>query len=219
MDYQLQDLKDRLRAKRDRMDRNDAVRLHRAISWLQSAEKYAEDQDIQFISLWVAFNTLYGIDEDIHASLGERDLFQRYVHKLCKHDADKAIYNCLWDKFSGPIRTLISNQYVFSPFWTAVRSSDSSGDWKESFSKSEKATKSFLAMQKVPELLSVVLDRLYVLRNQLMHGGATYQSQINRQQVTDGAHILATLLPIVVHIMLEASDEEWGQIRYPVVED
>ena len=34
-----------------------------------------------------------------------------------------------------------------------------------------------------------------MLRNQLMHGGASYQSQVNRQQVTDGAHILSFLLP------------------------
>ena len=34
-----------------------------------------------------------------------------------------------------------------------------------------------------------VFDRLYVLRNQLVHGGSTWNSGINRTQVRDGAAI------------------------------
>jgi hypothetical protein len=65
--------------------------------------------------------------------------------------------------------------------------------------------------------LGVVLDRLYVLRNQLIHGGATFQSQVNRQQVVDGCNMLAVLMPIIIEIMLEARDDDWGPIFYPVI--
>ena len=33
-----------------------------------------------------------------------------------------------------------------------------------------------LGKEDVPQLLSVIFDRLYTLRNQLFHGGATYSS-------------------------------------------
>lgn len=74
-----------------------------------------------------------------------------------------------------------------------------------------------LSRQNVPELLAIVLDRLFVLRNQILHGGATYQSQLNRKQVNDGVQLLIALLPIVIEIMLSTPDEDWGDIYYPVV--
>jgi len=62
-----------------------------------------------------------------------------------------------------------------------------------------------------------VLDRLYVLRNQLVHGGATWGGQTNRAQVRDGAAILGTLVPIMLALMMQADDEAFAGIAYPVV--
>jgi len=66
-------------------------------------------------------------------------------------------------------------------------------------------------------VLSIVLDRLYVLRNQLVHGGATWQSAANRRQVRDGAQILTSLLPIVIDLMMADDAPDFGGIAYPVV--
>jgi hypothetical protein len=38
------------------------IRLHRAISWLKSAEKQDGNLDLKFISLWIAFNASYAVD-------------------------------------------------------------------------------------------------------------------------------------------------------------
>lgn len=46
-----------------------------------------------------------------------------------------------------------------------------------------------------PRLLSIVLDRLSVLRNQRIHGGATWASAVNHAQVKDGADILGVGCP------------------------
>lgn len=52
-------------------------------------------------------------------------------------------------------------------------------------------------------VLSVTFDRLYVLRDQLIHGGATWNSQVNRGQLRDWVAILTVLVPLVVGAMLE----------------
>jgi len=75
----------------------------------------------------------------------------------------------------------------------------------------------FLSVKNVEGLLEVVLDRLYTLRNQLMHGGSTFKSDVNRSQVKDGNNMLKLLVPIVIEIMLINKDENWGDIYYPVV--
>ena len=67
-------------------------------------------------------------------------------------------------------------------------------------------------------VLAVIFDRLYVLRNQLMHGSATWNSSVNRDQVRDSASILGQLVPAIISIMLDSSSEVWGDPRYPVVD-
>ena len=61
---------------------------------------------------------------------------------------------------------------------------DGSGRWEASFAASRKLALQALMEQKTDVVLSIVLDRLYVRRNQLVHGGVA-----NRQQVHDGAAI------------------------------
>ena len=67
-------------------------------------------------------------------------------------------------------------------------------------------------------ILSILFDRLYVLRNQLVHGGATWNGSVNRDQVRDGAAVLGTLLPIFIEIMMDNPGQNWGKPFYPVVD-
>jgi hypothetical protein len=43
----------------------------------------------------------------------------------------------------------------------------------------------------------------YVLRNQLVHGGSTWNSGVNSAQVRDGAEILGFLMPLFIDIMMD----------------
>jgi hypothetical protein len=79
-------LQDALRDRRKGMGSSHAARLHRAVSWLRCAEEYAEtDADISFISLWIAFNALYSVDDNQfdHSFRGD---FAKYAAKLVEID-------------------------------------------------------------------------------------------------------------------------------------
>ena len=68
------------------------------------------------------------------------------------------------------------------------------------------------------KIFAVTFDRLYVLRNQVVHGGATWNSSVNRDQINDGARTLGDVVPIVVHLMMENPNQLWGDPCYSVVE-
>ena len=91
----------------------------------------------------------------------------------------------------------------------------SSARWEASVDASRKLALHALMEKKTGVVLSIVLDRLYVLRNQLVHGGATWNSAANRQQVRDGAAILMAVVPVVVDILIDAADGEFGAVAYP----
>lgn len=214
---QAEALHNKLREKRDNMNKNHAVRLHRAISWLKCAETYSEsDDDVAIITVWVSFNACYAIDEGL-ADLYEKEKFGRFSFQVCELDEGNNIYNLLWVKFGQFVRLLLDNQYIYAPFWRDVKTGEDS--WQEQFSKSNRRALSALKRHDTPKLLEIVLDRLYVLRNQLVHGGATYNSYVNRDQVRDGKNLLLHLMPIIIEIMMEHTEVDWGEIYFPVVED
>jgi len=56
-----------------------------------------------------------------------------------------------------------------------------------------------------------------MLRNQLIHGGATWQSAVNRDQIRDAVAILSKFVPIVINFMKDNSNELWGEANYPLI--
>ncbi len=123
-------------------------------------------------------------------------------------DNDRIVYNAIWMKFNGPIKALLKNKFVFQPFW------DDSPNWKQRFYDSQDDIEQELLSRKTRTILVRMFGRLYVLRNQLLHGGATWQGPVNREQVEDGAAIMAFLVPHLVNLMLDNPNVDWRQPRY-----
>ena len=209
-------LKDRHRAVREGQPEATAIRIHRAISWLARAEREADDADARFIFLWIALNAAYASEFGFERT--ERDQTRTFLAQVLAGDTQRQLHAVVFRQFSGPIRTLVENRFVFEPFWRAMREHDGSGRWEQSFAASRKLALQALMEQKTDVVLSIVLDRLYVLRNQLVHGGATWNSVANRQQVHDGAAILMALVPVVLGIMIEAEGAEYGAVSFPYVQ-
>ena len=208
-------LKERHRAVRDSQDVQTSTRFHRAISWLIRAEQETSDNDARFIFQWVALNATYAREFGNNES--ERERFRQFVNMVLALDTEKTIHNALYQRFSGPIRTLINNKFVFEPFWVALRTHDPSNSWEARFADSNELAFSALLNNKTAVLLEIVFSRLYVLRNQLVHGGATWNSRVNRHQVKDGANILGTILPLIISVMLDHPQHDFGEVLYPVV--
>ena len=212
-------LKAKQRSLRSEFPENMGLRVHRSISWIGRAEAEPDDFDSRFLFLWIAFNAAYADElglQDI--APGERSTFSDYFERVVALDTEQRIYNAIWQSFSGPIRTLLQNRYVFSPFWKHHNGIGGFDDWEERFRSSAHSFSLSLQAHDTPRILSFVFDRLYVLRNQLMHGGSTWNSSVNRHQVRDGATILGFLIPVFVDVMMENPHVDWGSPFYPVVE-
>ena len=191
------------------------LRIHRALSWLIRSEQVEDDPDTRFILQWIALSAAYA--REFGREESERDRARGFVGILVGLDKDKRLHKALFDQFTGPIRTLIDNKFTFEPFWTAMRNHDASTRWQESFASSKKAALGAVVKGDTAKVLGIVFDRLYVVRNQLVHGGATWNGQVNRSQITDGTAILGALVPLLIAIMMEHPAQNYGDVLYPVV--
>lgn len=212
------ELKQKHRALRDNFTNAISTRIHRALSWLDRAEQNQDDQDGKFIFLWIAFNAAYGQEHDKYYN-SETELFNEFVTKLVGLDHNKALYNLVWEQFSSHIRVLLDNQYVFQPFWDYQKGLKSQSEWERQFAQEKGLIKVALSSEQTDKVIGIILRRLYTLRNQLMHGGATWNGQVNRQQISDGVAIMESLVPIMIDLMLDNPIKFHGAPSYPLIGD
>ncbi len=209
-------LREQHRARRAHQSQELATRLHRAISWLQRAEGDGDD-DTRYIHLWIALNAAYASEFDFEDS--ERTRAARFFERIVAADAQRQLHALLFRQFTGPIRTLLGNRYVFEPFWRGLREHDAHEHWKGRFEAANKAAMAAMLENRTADVLRTVLDRLYVLRNQLVHGGATWNSRLNRAQLRDGCAILGALTPTMVSIMTQGQGFDDDAVAYPALPD
>jgi len=218
MAYTFEHLKAIQRQKRDAFQEALSLRTHRALSWLHRAEQEEDDEDARFIFLWIAFNAAYANEIHNRQDFSEKRLLLSFLNRLIEADKDDLIYKAVWEHFPKSIRLLLGNKYVFQPFWEYQNGRMEEQHWLELFERSKYAANRALGRMDTKKVLAIVFDRLYVLRNQIVHGGSTWNSGVNRSQVSDSAKILGFIVPIVIHLMMENAHQGWGDPCYPVVE-
>lgn len=192
------------------------LRIHRGLSWLKKSVELDSDLDLKFMSLWISFNAIYAQDLAFNQ---DKQAFRQFLYLICQKDQEDKIYHVLWNKLSQPIRLLLENPYVYQGFWDYQNQKISQQSWKEDFEQERKTVHKALKEKASVDILLIVFNRLYTLRNQIIHGGATCNSSVNRWQLQNACNILAALLPSFIFVMLEnAQSLDLGKPFYPVVQ-
>jgi hypothetical protein len=132
---------------------------------------------------------------------------------LLKNGQDE-IHEIIYERFSQEVRSILDNEFILTSFWA------DKDNWEVKLKNEKREVQEALRDRKQTiYILTILFRRLYVLRNQIFHGGATWQGKLNRQQVKDGASLLGYLLPVLLIIMMENPNDNWGEIAYPPTDD
>ena len=196
---------------------NLQLRLRRSISWLGRAEceMNRNDHDAAFIFYWIAFNAAYA-EGHTESELRAR---RKYLRKVIKLDTKRGsdIHRLLEKELLASITTLLDNKYLFDPFWNYYKRKSGYDDWEKEFDRNRCRAYNALDIGDTMIVLHTLFERLTVLRNQLLHGGATWDGSVNRPQVENGARIMASLIPQFVDLMMKNPRRDWGKNFYPLI--
>lgn len=215
LSYQV--LKTQQRKDRESYPINLGLRVHRALSWLDRAEQAEGDQDAQFIFLWIAFNAAYANETDDYHRFTEQETFKNFINRLCDLDSKSHLEDLVWKEFTGSIRVLLNNKFVFQPFWDFHNNKKSEQEWQDDFATANAFANKALGHKNTSAVLSVIFSRLYTLRNQTLHGGSTWNSSVNRDQIRDAVQFLKKFVPFTIDIMMDNAAQIWGEPCYPVI--
>lgn len=216
--YAFAALKARHREVRDELPENLSLRIHRALSWLHCAERHEDDPDSRFIFLWISFNAAYAHEIPNRWETPERHLLRDFLEEIIRADSRNIIRDIVWNDYPSSIRLLIDNRYLYQQFWDLHNRLMPESEWQSIFGNAKKAAHKALGRQDTNRVLAIVFERLYILRNQLVHGGATWGGAVNRSQIRDATNLMGHIVPALISIMLDDKPELTGKPCFLVVE-
>lgn len=195
------------------------VRLCRVETWLRRAEAalVADDADVAFVLYWIAFNAAYA--RDVSPRIPDTlTAIRRYFNDLLDVDHRNAVRDAIWNDCNDQIHSVVDIEYLYRPYWDHANAEpEETVEWKSGFNNDRSLVRDALRTNRydhIRKVLRIVFDRLYILRNQLVHGGAQFESHYNRDSVFDGARIMASLVPVFLDLMRASHGMDWGQPHF-----
>ena len=215
--FNYHELKALHRTLRNDFDEQFSIRIHRALSWLERAERETNDPDAGFLFNWISFNANYSIKQDFSNKVSEGQKFRDFFHLIIEVDEDNLVYSSVWSHFTNEIRSILNNEFIYANFWH-IEDQGPAASWRKGFEDSKLVVNKALTSQNTEVILQILFSRLYTLRNQLVHGNATWNGKVNRQQVVDGYKLISHLQPIFIYLMLKNPNHNWGHLAFPIVD-
>ena len=210
---------------RDEFVRNEThndlrVRVHRACRAIDHAELIDGDgldparADTGLILRWAALNALYARwDSEAGAPLRDRVALDQFTTQVAKLDTEGRIKSAL-TTIRPDVESLLENPFLIERFWAA-------DEWENVRPQRGRMRKfdEELAEGRVASALQRVLTVVYFLRCQIIHGGATIGSSLNRQAAEPAARALAVLGTQLAALVVEHGPKiDWGELCYRPVE-
>ena len=195
------------------IEENLRIRLHRCFSWASRISEHQENDSIDeaFLCAWVAFNSLFArIDGDSNEFLPEKESMASFMDLLLSIDRQDKLKSFL-DESEWQMEEILQCKFLQQSFWKSLDGNDQVvlKNWnKDSFKYFRKKGDTVLLQQ--------VLRGIYVMRNQLIHGGSTHGSQMNRSTLMLCLYVLEPMLNCFIDILIhEGSDLDLGPLPYP----
>lgn len=192
-----------------------SIRFHRACSWMARVEQMPEgqDHDLGLISLWIAFNSLYGQwDSSRREPCPGRESWRAFVDRILNLDHDGYVPAVL-QEHKRLVMSLLDDEYLSSFFWQEPSANRAKQSRKAAYN-----AQTWYIEQRWTMVLDQILDRIYLMRCQLVHGAATYGGKLNRMSLRRCVMMMQRLLPALLAVWIDhGADEDWGPMCYPPV--
>lgn len=202
--------KQRLQAACDNHPTN--IRFHRACSWLQCVENMdGLSPDLALISQWTAFNSLYGQwDLQRREPQPDRECWRRFCDRILELDQAGQVGAALTEH-KRLVMTLLDDEYLSRYFWEEPTPKRAGQSKKAKFD-----ARTWYLEKRWALVLDRVLERVYMMRCQLVHGAASHGGSLNRKSLCRCSTMMGHLLRAILTVWIDHGfNKDWGDMCYP----
>ncbi|MDA8031790.1 MAG: HEPN domain-containing protein, partial [Alphaproteobacteria bacterium] len=212
------------------------MRIERALSWLEHAEKCVSerDWDIAFISYWISYNALYA-NYELRTKNDEEAVQKKFNEDILKYERGKNLFEVhkMLVKKREVVEGIVRHPLLCQSHWEHLHSKkyggkEKGGGWKDDLkndntglsSNYDRLADGIHDTDAGREILSLLFGRIYVLRNQMIHGGARHGGEVNVSQVARCTKIMVFLIPLFIRTMMEnpkPPKDGWGKPYSPII--
>jgi len=194
------------------------IRMHRSLSWYARSMQLADDSELsralpeaRLMMLWVSLCALCSSwDSHTQSPVSERLRLPFFLAELSRCAEGDALTD-LAGRESASIRRILSSEQLTLEFWrnpfdpaVACRID------------SDLAAFAARTPDTVPTLLCSTLDRVHLLRGQLVHGASTAGSRHNRRLLHESLDFMQHLIPVLLHLSIRYGIAiRWPPLCYP----
>ncbi|QDU82385.1 hypothetical protein Pla110_41400 [Polystyrenella longa] len=192
-------------------ERDTVIRIHRACSWLEQVEKLEASHDQQLILLWISLNTLYGVwNPKDRTPVSDASSWADFLKKIVKLDHDDCLASIL-RKHRKLVMAILEDEHLSKFFWQDPTPKRAGQSKKVMYD-----ARTWYLEERWGLLLNRVMERIYLVRCQLVHGAATCGGKLNRTALRRCATMLGHLQPVFLTILINhGAREDWGLMCYP----
>lgn len=192
-----------------------AIRIHRAFSWMRRAEQFPEEEDHDLILMaqWTALNALYGQwDEKRREPMPDRECWRAYFERILALDAHSIVSGSLIEN-RNLVMSLLDDEYLSRYYWQ-----DPTDRRANQAKKAKFDARTWYLEERWPLILDRLIERIYLMRCQLVHGAATFGSRLNRKSLKRCSMMMNHLLYTVLIVLIDFGPrEDWGTMCFPPV--
>ncbi len=191
------------------------IRVHRSLSWLERALELDETEQPEgrLLYSWIALSALYSYwDTQAGHPARESEARRSFVEMLTKVDTGGRLAEKIRE-LERDILWLLENKFLDPRFW---KDPDEPGNTR---AKYHRGVRLYHDRAWGP-ILEFTLERIAVLRGQIVHGAATRGSRLNRESLRRCRKVLESLLPVVLQLIIEhRADDNWPPLCYPPIRE
>ena len=163
-------------------------RLKRAESWISRAKSLKEqewdDYHGPFIFYWIAFNALYGQQHE--RRMEEINDIHWFLSRICELDQEGGSLSQILCKIKRKTNRLLQDRFLSKTYWKEGLSPNFKRGQEKDFKEAQTAYEG----EKFDGYLTILFERLQVLRNQIFHGCSTDRDSLNKDSLLPALEIL-----------------------------
>ncbi len=156
-------------------------------------------------------NALYGQwDEDVREPVADHACLRIFFDRILALDANEQVKGVLIQQ-KKLIMSIFEDEYLSRFFWQEPGAKRAGQSKKVKYD-----AQTWYQQGNRTLLLDRLVERIYLLRCQLVHGASTYNSSLNRVSLGRCITMMGHLLPAILLVWIDhGADEDWGTMCYP----